>query len=144
LQAEAAALSRAASEAVKIINRCALSVAPRPPFLAWAQQRQAGRPLPAGATAQGLYLIDAYESREEAWRLLEQGYEQIFSAELQAWSTDPATWPSPRSLALFQQWFEVQFYDLVGDQSQHPLQHYELDDSLLLDLRGLLKSAPAE
>lgn len=129
---------------MKIINRCALSVAPRPPFLAWAQQRQAGRPLPAGATAQGLYLIDAYESREEAWRLLEQGYEQIFSAELQAWSTDPATWPSPRSLALFQQWFEVQFYDLVGDQSQHPLQHYELDDSLLLDLRGLLKSAPAE
>jgi hypothetical protein len=36
---------------------------------------------------------------------LKKGYEEIFCSELEAWSTDPATWPSPRSLALFQEWF---------------------------------------
>ena len=74
--------------------------------------------------------------------LLEQGYEEIFCAELEAWSTDPATWPSPCSLALFQEWFAFRFYDLVSDQGQEALTHYEVDESFLEDLRSVIIDTP--
>lgn len=101
---------------MKIINRCAITVEPLQAFIEWAQQLQPDQPLPPGAFEPGLYLLSLYDSRKDAIELLQQGYEEIFCAELEAWSPDPATWPSPRSLALFQEWFAFRFFDLVGDQ----------------------------
>jgi len=129
---------------VKIVNRCAVTVAPRQPFIEWAKQVQGKQQLPPGAFDPGLYLLPAYESNEAAWKLLEQGYEDIFCAELEAWSTDQASWPSPRSLPLFQEWFELRFYDLVGDQGQEPLAHYEADDSFVHDLRSVIKATTVD
>jgi hypothetical protein len=127
---------------VKIVNRCAITVEPRQPFIDWAQEVQPDQALPPGAFEPGLYLLHAYESREEATELLDQGYEEIFCAELEAWSSDPSTWPRPRSLAQFQEWFAFRFFDLVGDQGQDPLAHYEVDESFLDDLRDAIKDTP--
>lgn len=127
---------------VKIVNRCVITVEPRQPFIDWAKQLQPDQPLPPGALEPGLYLLPAYDSREEAIELLQQGYEEIFCSELETWSTDPATWPSPRSLALFQEWFAFRFYDLVSDQGKEPLAHAEIDESSLDDLRDALRFSP--
>jgi hypothetical protein len=127
---------------VKILNRCAVTIAPRQPFIDWAQQLQPDQPLPPGGFEPGLYLLPAYDTSEEAIELLAQGYEEIFCAELESWSTDPATWPSPRSLALFQEWLAFRFFDLVSDQSQEPLAHCEVDESFLEDLRSAIKDYP--
>ena len=127
---------------VKIVNRCAITVAPRQPFIASAQQLQPDQSLPPGAFEPGLYLLPAYDSREEAIELLAQGYEEIFCSELETWSSDPAAWPSPRSLALFQEWFAFQFFDLVSDQAQEPLAHDEVDESFLDDLRNAIEDSP--
>ncbi len=86
-----------AATPLKILNRCAVSVEPRQPFIDWAKQVEPDQALPPGAFEPGLYLLPEYETREEAIGLLEQGYEEIFCAELEAWSTDPATWPCSRS-----------------------------------------------
>ncbi|MCP9901839.1 hypothetical protein KBZ12_15245 [Cyanobium sp. Cruz CV13-4-11] len=126
---------------MKIVNRCAVSVEPRQPFIDWAKQVEPDQALPLGAFEPGLYLLPEYETREEAIGLLEQGYEEIFCAELEAWSTDPATWPCPRTLALFQEWFAFRFFDLVGDQGQEPLAHYEVDESFLEDLRSVINDS---
>ena len=114
----------------------------RQPFIDWAQEVQPDQALPPGAFEPGLYLLSAYESREEAIELLDQGYEEIFCAELEAWSSDPSTWPRPLSLALFQEWFAFRFFDLVGDQGQDPLAHYEVDEYFLDDLRDAIKDTP--
>jgi hypothetical protein len=127
---------------VKIVNRCAITVEPRQPFIDWAKQLQPDQALPPGAFEPGLYLLPEYEPREEAIELLQQGYEEIFCAELEAWSADPATWPSPRTLALFHEWFAFRFYDLVGDLGQEPLTHYEVDESFLEDLRSVIIDMP--
>ena len=103
---------------------------------------QPDQALPPEAFEPGLYLLPEYETREEAIGLLEQGYEEIFCSELETWSTDPDTWPSPRSLALFQEWFAFRFFDLVGDQEQEPLAHYEADESFLEDLRSVINASP--
>ena len=126
---------------VKIVNRCAITVEPRQAFMEWAQQLQPDQNLPPRAFEHGLYLLPEYESREEAIGLLEQGYEEIFCSELETWSTDPETWPSPRSLALFQEWFAFRFFDLVGDQSQEPLAHYEVNEAFLEGLRDVSKDS---
>jgi hypothetical protein len=75
---------------VRIVNRCAITVAPRQPLIEWAQQLQPGRPLPPGGFEPGLYLLTAYDSRDEPIELMAQGYEEILCSELEAWSTDPA------------------------------------------------------
>ena len=50
--------------------------------------------------------------------------------------------PSPRTLALFREWFTIRFFDLVGDQGHLPLAHYEADESFLKDLRGAINETP--
>jgi hypothetical protein len=132
----------APSTPVKIVNRCGMTVAPRQPFIEWAQQLQPDQPLAPGAFEPGFYLLPAYDNREEAIELLAQGYDEIFCSELETWSTDPSSWPSPRSLALFQEWFAFQFFDLVSDQSKEPLAHYEVDACFLEDLRSAIKGYP--
>lgn len=127
---------------VKIVNRCAITVEPRQPFMEWAQQLQPDQPLPPGAFEPGLYLLPPYDSRKDAIELLQQGYEEIFCSELETWSNDPETWPSPRSLTLFHEWFTFRFYDLVSDQGHEPLAHYEVDESFLEDLRSVINDSP--
>ena len=73
-----------ASIPVKIVNRCALIVEPRQPFIDWAKQVEPDQALPPGSFQPGLSLLPAYESREEAIGLMELGYEEIFCAELEA------------------------------------------------------------
>ena len=127
---------------MKIVNRCAFTIAPRQPFIDWAQQLQPDQALALAAFEPGLYLIPTYEDREEAIEQLAEGFEEIFCAELETWSSDPSTWPSPRSLALFQEWFAFQFFDLVSDHTQEPLGHLEVDKSFLEDLRNAIKDDP--
>ena len=43
---------------------------------------------------------------------------------------------------LFQEWFAFRFFDLVSDQSQAPLAHYEVDESFLEDLRNATEDSP--
>jgi hypothetical protein len=127
---------------VKIVNRCAITVEPRQAFIEWDQHLQPDQPLPPGAFEPGLYLLPLYDSRKDAIELLQQGYEEIFCSELETWSNDPETWPSPRSLALFHEWFAFRFYDLVSDQGLQPLAHYEVDESFLEDLRSVINDSP--
>lgn len=127
---------------MKLVNRCAITVAARQPFIEWVQQLRPGQALPPGAFEPGLYLLPGYDDREEALDLLTQSHEKIFCAELETWSADPATWPNPRSLALFQEWFALQFFDLVIDQAKEPLAHLEADESFLDDLREVIKDSP--
>ena len=127
---------------MKIVNRCAITVTPRQPFIDWAQQLRPDQPLPPAAFEPGLYLLPTYGDRKEAIEQLAEGFEEIFCAELETWSSDPSTWPSPRSLALFKEWFAFQFFDLVSDQDQKPLAHIEVDESFLEDLRSVIKDSP--
>ena len=72
----------------------------------------------------------------------EESYERIFEAELQSWCRDPALWPSPRTFALFQEWFEVRFYDLVDDLSRKELKYHEVDKAFEQQVRQTLRVSP--
>jgi hypothetical protein len=46
------------------------------------------------------------------------------------------------SLSVTSNWCRDRFFDLVGDQGQDPLAHYEVDESFLDDLRDAIKDTP--
>ena len=54
--------------------------------------------------------------------MVELHWEEIFEYELNAWMRDASTWPSNRTLTLFQQWFDVEFASMVFDLCEEPLE----------------------
>ena len=123
---------------MKSVNRCAIGVGPKPPLLAWSQQFGGTAELSWGEEDHSLYLIPAYESREEAELLLRDHYEDIFANELDSWCRDQASWPTPLSYELFREWFTVRFYDLIDDLSDGDLSHEDCDETFVEKVRAVL------
>jgi len=102
---------------MKTVNRAALLVRPREPFIEWAanvdeKARQAAQEL-RGNTS--VYLVpEDLTGRDEA-APLKHFFERIFEAELEAWNADSSAWPQNRDLATFKKWFEVYAQSIVVD-----------------------------
>jgi hypothetical protein len=105
------------------INRCAIGVGPQQPLIDWSRQVSGECDLAWSEEDHSLYLLPAYETPGEGEQRLQEVDEEIFCSELESWSLDTATWPSPRSYALFRDWFAIRFYDLVEDLSDEELVH---------------------
>lgn len=113
-----------------VVNRCAIGLGPRQPLIEWSRTISEDDTLAWGAEDRSLYLIPVYESEEEALALLAEVYEEIFARELESWSLDEASWPSPRTFTLFREWFEIHFYDLIEDLCDGDLEHEEGDEAV--------------
>jgi hypothetical protein len=74
--------------------------------------------------------------------VLEDNYERIFKAELQSWCRDPALWPSPRTFALFREWCQIRFFDLVEAFSREELKHHDVDKAFVKQVRQTLQDSP--
>ena len=135
-------LSSFSAVAMTAINRCAVGIGPRQPLIDWIRQVSGDHEVRWGANEDGLYLLPEYEDDSEAKVVLEDNYERIFKAELQSWCRDPALWPSPRTFALFREWFEIRFYDLVDDLSRKELKHHEVDQAFEEQVRQTLQDSP--
>lgn len=103
------------------VNRCALVVRPKEPYLAWANGVDDGSDYGADQE-HTVYLAPDFNSLAEMKRWLEDEYAAIFEQELRAWMTDEATWPSPRDFALFRAWFAVEYSSIVIDLCNSPLE----------------------
>jgi hypothetical protein len=69
---------------------------------------------------------------------LQAGWAPIFEAELELWCRDRQLWPSPRSYAMFLEWFELRFFPLVEDLGGEPLRSFELEDGFEASVRDAL------
>ena len=104
---------------MEILNRSAVIVKPRQPYLEWAR-RDDTEGL-AESVFEGLrseptvYLLPEYEDPKSQQEVLEESWPDLFEAMLEGWVTDEASWPKNRTLEKFQEWFEVQMISLVQD-----------------------------
>lgn len=98
-----------------MLNRSALVVRPKQPFLDWAAQLDDSGLAPLADGEQTIYLIPEYDDDEDAVRILNRVFAEVFERELFAWHTDETAWPKGRNLALFQKWFDVEFHSIVED-----------------------------
>ncbi len=122
-----------------IINRCAVGISPRPPLLEWSRRVSGEEQINWDQNDHGLYLLPPYENTEDGWKALQKIYEIIFEKELNSWCTDTQLWPSPRSFSLFQEWFDIRFYDLIDDLCDQALHHEQIDPGFVAEVRAALR-----
>lgn len=70
-----------------------------------------------------LYLVPDYEDPADAKKVLKKVSEEIFCRELEGWHTDEDAWPKDRSLRVFKQWFDIEYYDAVEDVGRGPIEN---------------------
>jgi hypothetical protein len=104
-----------------MLNRSAIAVTPKQPFLDWLNSVETDNTRTLDQLEKTLYLIPDYEDPEEAESLLKVGYEGIFNRELFAWHMGEKSWPKDRSFELFKAWFDVEFFDTVVDIVAGPI-----------------------
>lgn len=107
------------------INRAAIVVRPRQPYLDWAASLDDEAPEHAKEMGKriSIYLV-AEDPAENAETVpLENYFQTIFEAELAAWSQDEDQWPQSRTLAMLLQWFEVTGESVVTDLESGPIKH---------------------
>ena len=126
-----------------IINRCAVGIAPRPPLIAWSRRVSGDEQLHWEEDEHGLYLLPAYEDDAEGWQVLRKVYGRIFEEELRSWCTDSSLWPDPRPFSMFEEWFEIRFYDLIEDLCDTEISHERIDPLFLEEVRSALQDQPS-
>ena len=107
-----------------MINRIAAVVTPRASYLSWARSLyEAGAPQIDDVPAEDLAFVFLLEEIENTDRLLRRHWAWIFEEILSSWCADRKLWPRKRTLAMFQDWFEIRLVDLVFDLANKPLIH---------------------
>jgi len=108
-----------------MLNRGAIIVRPKQPFLDWAAQLDVTGHLPNPNDEQTVYLIPEYDDDIEAVRILSEGYDVIFEAELEGWHTRQSDWPKNRTFAMFREWFDIEFHSVVEDLCEYAIEDDE-------------------
>ncbi len=101
-----------------MINRSVVVIKAKLPFLEWTQ----GLPDPLeGLTLERLhddshaYLFPEWDTHAEREELLADVYNHLFEHELFGWHRDERAFPKRRTLAMFREWFDVEFHSVVVD-----------------------------
>jgi len=108
-----------------MLNRAAITVRPKQPYLDWAGTLDDSGILPDKGGETTVYLVPEYVDDFEAAEVLSKVYDIIFEEELFAWHTREADWPIDRSFSMFRDWFDVEFHSIVEDICGDPLKDDE-------------------
>jgi hypothetical protein len=98
-----------------MINRSAVVVRPKQPYIDWALGLDDSGLTPDVETEQTIYLFPSFDDDVQGKRILRKHYQVIFESELEAWHLLEDDWPQKRTYALFLNWFEVSFHSMVED-----------------------------
>jgi len=100
-----------------LVNRMAVVVFVREPFVDWLNSVDPDHPVWLGAmTGRGnVYLIPEFDDIDQAEEHVEEIFDEIFTNELSEWHEDESRWPVERSYEMFLEWFDVLFDVAVFD-----------------------------
>jgi hypothetical protein len=90
----------------KIVNRAALVVKPKQPYIDWANHFDDGGPILTVESALedfDVFLIDELENEADKQKVIRKYYKMIFQHELEAWMADRDSWPSTLDLRTLDQ-----------------------------------------
>jgi hypothetical protein len=88
----------------------------RQPYLDWANAAPGDVDYSPEDAARGdVYLGPSFETEPTLARVLDECWSDIFEEALFAWMEDEATWPSPRTREMFDEWFDAELCGSVID-----------------------------
>ena len=115
---------------MEILNRSAVIVKPRQPYLEWMRKDDADGL--AESVFESLheephiYLLPEWEDPSAQQEVLEEFWPSLFEAVLGGWLTNEDLWPKDRTLEMFREWFDVEMSSVVEDlHMDEPLGHIE-------------------
>lgn len=100
------------------LNRSAIVVTPKQPFLDWLRAidpTNADIVLLELTEDPTIYLIPECDTDEDVAEALRDLYEEIFEEELAGWYTDESVWPRDRSFDVFRRWFDYRHHSMLMD-----------------------------
>ena len=115
-----------AAASLRQINRAAILVRPKEPFINWLRSVAHYEDLPDGefedfvqfvSRRMGPYLISKEDTEQAGDRVVKRYFEQIFKNELTKVYWERHNWPDVTSYDVFREWFSVTTVDRVLDFS---------------------------
>ena len=111
---------------METLNRSAVVVRPKQPFLEWlhtADPTSLALTLPDLVQEPTIYLIPECDTGEELAAVLSIFCAKIFEEQLAGWYLDTSTWPTNRNFEVFCEWFDFQHHSMLVDLCDEPLIH---------------------
>ena len=109
---------------VNVLNRTALTVIPKQPYINWANALDDDGPkldINDPHSEPTVYLTDEVADNAVLTRTLRRHYAQIFEYELSNWHLVKTDWPRKRDFRTFQDWFDVRVSTIVLDLSKRSI-----------------------
>lgn len=98
-----------------MINRSALLLRPKQPFIDWALSLDDSALAPYPDDEQTVYLVPDCDTDEDHQKVLNKLYSELFERELFDWHTDESAWPQNRTYGMFLDWFDYKFHSVIED-----------------------------
>ena len=113
---------------MKTINRNAVMVRPKQPFLDWIRSLP-GQAIPISLdslrTDCDVYLLPEVKDSEQAMRYLQRQCAEVFKNQLEGWDTEESSWPTNLNWRTFKRWFDIEVHSIVVDLSDEPIEEEE-------------------
>jgi|SRR5579862_6447610 len=106
---------------MRTLNRCAVVVTPKQPFLDWLHGIDPWSLDIQMADLQddsSVYLFPECKDAQEIKRHVKKACQRIFEQELESRDRIAESWPADRSFALFQKWFDFRSHSMVFDVTE--------------------------
>ncbi len=100
------------------INRAALIVRPKQPYVDWANSVDDDGPrviLQGLRTDPSIYLVETIDLLEDFHLLVDDAWEWIFREQLNGWMCDPDQWPQGMTREMFLEWFDCEVATMIWD-----------------------------
>lgn len=104
------------------INRTALLVKAREPFMAWLKRTDDRISPDEEMLESTIYLMEAKETPKEIEAWIKNNFDRIFIKELEDWDIDESFWPQNMTFTLFREWFDVSFHSMIYDLEDYPVE----------------------
>lgn len=103
------------------LNRNAILVRPKQPFVDWLNETFHNEPSFPPPTEHNIYLVRDMINNEAVAAWVQQHWDDIFINELNDWHTDSARWPHERTYRMFREWFDIEIHSTVLDLEEFPI-----------------------
>ena len=103
----------------RTINRAALIVRPKQPYVDWANSMDDDGPPRADLRKlreePSIYLVEVIDSLDDFPELVANYWEWVFREQLNGWMRDPELWPEELTREMFLEWFDCELSTMIWD-----------------------------
>jgi len=102
----------------RTINRAALIVRPKQPYVDWANSVDDDAPqanLQEARTDPSIYLVECVDFLENRDLLVDETWEWICREQLSSWMRDEDLWPEVLTHEMFHDWFDCELSTMIWD-----------------------------